>query len=202
MPPAANSSAHTLDEQVSRPRSGMARPQAGHASAPWIVLAAALLAGCAASAPRLAPHQTGQPATDPASPIVVATSVPAAEFRRRPVLTKIMSLMGVPYAFNGTDTSGFDCSGFTSAVFASALQRPLPHSSQGQYALGVAIERDSLRFGDLVFFADGGDEPSHVGIYVGDGLFAHASVSLGVTVSLLESGYYKKRYLGARRLPP
>jgi cell wall-associated NlpC family hydrolase len=119
---------------------------------------------------------------------------------RRPLLATIMSLMGVPYAFNGVDTTGFDCSGFTATVFATALKRTLPHSSQAQYALGTPVKRDSLRFGDLVFFADGGDEPSHVGIYVGDGLFAHASVSLGVTISLLESNYYNRRYLGARRL--
>lgn len=197
MPPAANNSAPISDDQRGRPRTGMARPLAAlRFVTRWIVLvaAAAFLAGCASSSPRPATR----PVADPPSIAAPTTPEPAPD--HRPVLAKIMSLMGVPYVFNGVDTTGFDCSGFTATVFASTLRRTLPHSSQGQYALGLPIDRDSLRFGDLVFFADGGNEPSHVGIYVGDGLFAHASVSLGVTVSLLESSYYKKRYLGARRI--
>jgi cell wall-associated NlpC family hydrolase len=66
--------------------------------------------------------------------------------------------------------------------------------------MGVEVERDSLQFGDLVFFNTTGRAPSHVGIYIEDYLFAHASVSSGVTISSLESTYYKGRYVGARRI--
>ena len=115
------------------------------------------------------------------------------------MLARIMPLMGVPYSYDGDDSNGFDCSGFTATIFASFLPR-LPHSAQEQYTLGTKVDRDDLCFGDLVFFALDGDSPSHVGIYVGDGLFAHASVSQGVTISILDASYYRKRYLGARRV--
>jgi lipoprotein Spr len=185
---------------MSRPCPGTARtPVAARSASRWILLAGAALVGCASTAPRLTPLQPPPTVADSSYATAAPLGEPATD--HRPLLAEIMSLMGVPYAFNGTDTSGFDCSGFTSAVFASSLHRTIPHSSQGQYALGTSVDRDSLRFGDLVFFAEGGGEVSHVGIYVGDGLFAHASVSLGVTISLLDSSYYKKRYLGARRLP-
>jgi len=108
--------------------------------------------------------------------------------------------MGIPYVYDGSDSTGFDCSGFTSRMYSDVLGRSIPHSTVDQYALGSPVEKNTLRFGDLVFFAIDSDAPSHVGIYVGDGLFAHASVSLGVTISLLDSNYYKKRYCGARRI--
>jgi cell wall-associated NlpC family hydrolase len=115
-------------------------------------------------------------------------------------LNQIMSLMGTPYAYSGTDSNGLDCSGFTSLVYLKALGVNLPRSCTEQFGLGNDVGQSQLRFGDLVFFNTEGDSPSHVGIYVGDGLFAHASVSAGVTISVLESTYYRKRYAGARRI--
>ena len=61
---------------------------------------------------------------------------------------------------------------------------------------------EELQFGDLVFFNTTGRSPSHVGIYLEDDLFAHASVTYGVTISSLESTYYRKRLVGARRVFP
>lgn len=119
---------------------------------------------------------------------------------RHVLLSYVMPLMGVPYVSDGSDSTGFDCSGFTSNIFENVFGKTLPRSTLQQYDEGEPVERHELQFGDLVFFAVGGDTPSHVGIYVGDGLFAHASVSLGVTVSVLDGNYYKKRYCGARRI--
>lgn len=111
-----------------------------------------------------------------------------------------MLLMRTPYAVNGTDSTGFDCSGFTSKVYRDVLGLQLPRSCREQFDVGLSVEREELQFGDLVFFRMEGEKPSHVGIYVGDGLFAHASLSIGVTISMLESEYYKRRYVGARRI--
>jgi len=119
---------------------------------------------------------------------------------RHKMLDNIMRLAGTRYKFNGIDSTGIDCSGYTAKIFLNTLGIELPRSSEEQYSIGVKVERDSLIFGDLVFFAMHGKSPSHVGIYVSDGLFAHASVSIGVTISILESEYYKRRYLGARRI--
>src|SRR6266705_428586 len=92
---------------------------------------------------------------------------------RHKVLFEIMSMMGTPYAFSGTDTEGIDCSGFTAKIYLDALGRSLPHSTRDQYSVGEAVAVNTLRFGDLVFFDTEGASPSHVGIYVGDGIFAH-----------------------------
>ncbi len=123
-----------------------------------------------------------------------------SRIKEKGILRTIMGFMGVRYRKNGEDSSGFDCSGFTSRIFYETCRILMPHSSQSQYEFGKHIDRENLRFGDLVFFALRGSFPSHVGIYIGDGLFAHASIKRGVTVSLLDSEYYARRFFGACRI--
>jgi cell wall-associated NlpC family hydrolase len=116
------------------------------------------------------------------------------------VLLDVVSFLGVPYAYGGNSRQGMDCSGFTAAVYASAAQKNIPRLTRDQYRVGAEVEKTGLQFGDLVFFNTTGRTPSHVGIYLEDDLFVHASVSYGVTISSLESTYYNKRYVGARRV--
>lgn len=107
--------------------------------------------------------------------------------------------IGTKYVSGGVSTNGFDCSGFTMYVF-DKIGINLPHQSGSQYQMGTTISRDNLREGDLVFFNTSGRGISHVGIYVGDGKFAHASSSKGVTISSLSDSYYVNRYVGAKRI--
>ncbi|WP_339312208.1 C40 family peptidase [Paenibacillus sp. FSL M7-0896] len=107
--------------------------------------------------------------------------------------------IGTKYVSGGTSTNGFDCSGFTMYVF-DKIGINLPHQSGSQYQMGSAVSRDEMRPGDLVFFNTSGKGISHVGIYVGDGEFAHASSSRGVTISSLSDSYYVSRYVGAKRI--
>ncbi len=116
------------------------------------------------------------------------------------MLVAIMALMSTPYVHYGLDSTGIDCSGFTGRIYERITHRRLPRSAHEQFEIGREVTGSEIKFGDLVFFHLDEPGPSHVGIYVGDGLFAHASVSRGVTVSLLGSAYYREHYVGARRV--
>jgi hypothetical protein len=89
-------------------------------------------------------------------------------------------------------------------VYKSTLSVNLLRSAREQYKQGEVIsDVDDLQFGDLVFFdTRSGVSPGHVGIYIGDDLFAHASSKKGVTISSLNHTYYKDRFMGSRRIEP
>ncbi len=116
------------------------------------------------------------------------------------MMREISKFMGVPYVYGGAGKDGMDCSGYTMTVYKNAIGKQLPRSSAEQSKLGKPVELSDLKFGDLVFFNTTGESASHVGIYLGDDLFAHASVSFGVTISSLQSSYYAKRFETARRI--
>jgi cell wall-associated NlpC family hydrolase len=107
-----------------------------------------------------------------------------------------LRFLGVPYVFGGTTASGFDCSGFVQHVFAM-MGVDLPRTADAQYDAGHAAV-GGPRAGDLVFFDTYGGV-SHVGIYLGNGQFVHASSSRGVMVSRLSDEYWAARYVGAKR---
>jgi len=114
-----------------------------------------------------------------------------------------MNFLGVRYRRGGNNVdSGFDCSGFTRQVFETSLGLVLPRRADEQAkAPGlVAIKRDELQPGDLVFFNTLKRTFSHVGIYVGDGKFIHAPKPGGeVRVEDMRFVYWAKRFTGARR---
>lgn len=116
------------------------------------------------------------------------------------ILRRAASVLGTPYSFGSTGNSSFDCSGFTSYAYKAA-GIDLPHSSGGQASLGSHVDRDSLQKGDLLFFENSDKTRiGHVGIYIGNNNFVHASTSKGVTVTSLGDDYYNNRYVGARRI--
>ena len=116
------------------------------------------------------------------------------------MMREISKYMGVSYVYGGSSVEGMDCSGYTMTVYKNSMGILLPRSSYEQSKRGTSIELSELKFGDLIFFNTTGESASHVGLYLGDDLFAHASVSLGVTISSLQSSYYVKRYECARRI--
>jgi cell wall-associated NlpC family hydrolase len=120
------------------------------------------------------------------------------------MLMEIVKYVNTPYQYGGTSAKGIDCSGFTQSVFSKSLAIKLDRTASGQYQEGQKVnDIDDLQFGDLVFFDTSRRErPGHVGIYIGDHLFAHASTNSGVTISSLDMDYYAKRFMGGRRIEP
>lgn len=117
------------------------------------------------------------------------------------IMSVILEWLGTPYRFGGISKKGIDCSAFTRRIFLETAEIMLPRTARTQILVGEKVKMDQLQFGDLIFFHTSPRQyVSHTGIYLGDMLFAHASSRYGVTVSSLESTYYKKRFIGGRRL--
>ena len=109
--------------------------------------------------------------------------------------------IGTPYKFGGCSKSGIDCSCFVQRVFGEAIGLHIPRTVAEQWKFGKPVGRDELAFGDIVFFRTMRKRnPSHSGIYIGGGKFAHASSSLGVTITPMTDPYWKRKYVGARRV--
>lgn len=107
---------------------------------------------------------------------------------------------GTPYRFGGLSRRGVDCSGFVQLTYQSRFGRTLPRTTEELARVGRPVARHDLRAGDLVFFRTGRlKRTPHVGIYVENGVFLHASTSRGVTLSRLDSPYWAAAYNQARR---
>lgn len=108
--------------------------------------------------------------------------------------------LGIPYRFGGDSENGIDCSAFTRRVYKE-LGIALPRTSREQATVGKTINGDSPLAGDLIFFdtsITGGI--NHVGVYLDNDTFAHASSSQGVTKSSIKEKYYIKRFVKANRV--
>lgn len=111
-------------------------------------------------------------------------------------------MLHLPYKFGANGVSGVDCSSYVQKVFSIAGIH-LPRSAREQFAVGEKVDKKELAVGDLVFFQTYARFPSHVGIYLGNNLFIHASSKTKrVTIDSLEHPYYVSRYIGAKRLLP
>lgn len=119
----------------------------------------------------------------------------------RQVLTTALSLMDKPYVIGGNGPNTFDCSGYTTYVYKQH-GISLPRTADAQIKVGVPVSKDQLIAGDLVFFGYyNSRDVRHVGIYLGDGTFIHASSSNNrVIITSLSSNYFVTNYKGATRL--
>ena len=116
------------------------------------------------------------------------------------LLENVDEWYGVRYRTGGNTKTGVDCSGLTVAVYAAVYGIALPRVSRDQYRISRKISTTELQEGDLVFFNTRGSGVSHVGVYLGNNKFIHASVSRGVMVSGLFEPYYLQRFIGAGRI--
>lgn len=119
-----------------------------------------------------------------------------------PLLTEAASWLGVPYRYGGNDRGGVDCSGLTRAIYQRVYHQTLHRNSLQQYEQDCrSVGRHHLESGDLVFFAPKGKKRNinHVGIYLKEGRFLHASSSRGVKVSSLDEPYFQNTFAAAGR---
>lgn len=116
------------------------------------------------------------------------------------IVETAMKYMGVPYVWAGTSPNGFDCSGFVYYVYKENGYS-INRTAASIYQNGVPVDRDSLQIGDAICFGASASYIGHVGIYIGDGEFIHASSGSGqVVISGLDESYYNRNYFGARRI--
>lgn len=108
--------------------------------------------------------------------------------------------IGTPYRFAGSSRKGIDCSAFTKELYKKVFDLDIKRNSRDIFSMVSPVAKDDLKEGDLVFFRIHSRSISHVGIYLGDGRFAHAS-SKGVAVSNINDAYYSRYfYRGGRML--
>jgi murein DD-endopeptidase / murein LD-carboxypeptidase len=108
--------------------------------------------------------------------------------------------IGTPYRYAGSSKKGIDCSGFTKQLYSQVFNLDIKRNSRDIFSMVSPVKKDELKEGDLVFFKIRSRSISHIGIYLGNDRFAHAS-SRGVAVSSLDDAYYSRYfYKGGRML--
>ncbi|WP_437922349.1 C40 family peptidase [Sphingobacterium sp. LRF_L2] len=107
--------------------------------------------------------------------------------------------LGTPYRLGGDSKKGIDCSKFSLAVYENVFNTTIGYNSRNQYANVKPIRKNDLQPGDLVFFKIRSRSITHVGVFLGDDKFAHASSSRGVMVSDLNDAYWKRYYYNGGR---
>jgi len=140
------------------------------------------------------------PTKHSAKPNTVAFGKPGKQTRSQAALSKYyLSWKNTPYKLGGLSKAGIDCSGFVHVAFRDVFKKRVPRSTELLAKTGKAIPQKSLKFGDLVFFMTSRTQ-RHVGIYINNGKFIHASSSRGVMQSSLNSTYWSRNFKGARRI--
>lgn len=162
----------------------------------WVGACVLLLAGCASKP--VAPVIDRDPAS---APVVKRLPAPVTDSKdtveqRLERFARVWE--GVRYRLGGNDETGIDCSALSARVYQDLFSKTLPRTTSAQLKVGQRVGRAELRPGDLIFFnLPGGDR--HVGVYVGDERFLHASESRGVMTSSLESVFWRRYYFQATR---
>lgn len=110
--------------------------------------------------------------------------------------------MGVRYRYGGNNKKGVDCSGLVNNIFKTIYRKKVPRSTNDLSSKSRTVKRSELQTGDLVFFATTKNrkKATHVGIYLKNGYFIHASTSSGVIVTHLNESYYKSRWIKGGRI--
>lgn len=108
--------------------------------------------------------------------------------------------IGTPYRLGGVTKKGVDCSGFAFELYNKVFSTLIGNNSRNIFSMVNPVNKDALKEGDLVFFKIGSRSITHMGVYMGDNKFAHASSSKGVMISDLDEAYWRRYYYKGGRL--
>ena len=128
----------------------------------------------------------------------VLLNTPAEEVKNTKMFEFVDDWYGTPYRLGGTTKKGVDCSAFAQFLFASVYGLSIPRTAREQYGLTNRISRTELKEGDLIFFNTRGGV-SHVGVYLQNNKFVHASTSGGVMISDIFDEYWARKFVGVGR---
>lgn len=132
----------------------------------------------------------------------ILLGLPVEELTDGKMISFIEDWYGTRYKYGGNDKNGIDCSSFCQTFISAMYGLSLPRTSAQQYQNSKRLRRDELQEGDLVFFKTRGRKAgiSHVGIYLRNNKFVHASTSSGVVINDMDDAYYAAHYAGAGRI--
>ncbi len=116
------------------------------------------------------------------------------------LLEEIDSWLGTPYKYGGKSKEGTDCSGMVMTIYKKLYNIDTKRSAYDLWQQSSVVKRDQLQCGDLVFFKINMKQVSHVGIYISNGYFVHASSSRGVIIDHLDTKYYDDRFATGGRV--
>jgi cell wall-associated NlpC family hydrolase len=171
----------------------------------WIALCfvmSVVVAGCAGSTPQSRPGSMA-PAKEAVLPDsgIVQSRPPDIPSKESQLRAEVRRWQGTPHKMGGASRRGVDCSGFVQHLYRAVYHRSIPRSTALQVQSGRSVALNQLSPGDLIFFKPP-YKIRHVGIYLGEGQFAHASASKGVMISNLSETYWRECYWTARRYLP
>ena len=129
----------------------------------------------------------------------IMMDMPVEQLNNLPLLQQIDHWWGTRYCMGGDNESCIDCSAFTQTILHNVYGVEVPRTAHEQYSFSTHIKNEDIQEGDLVFFKSGRNI-THVGLYLANNKFVHASTSGGVTITDLGDSYWGKKYAGAGRV--
>lgn len=167
----------------------------------FVVFAIALLSSCKTQQSALYnPKEVAQLSKKLSIPI---SNLDKEDDKNMYLYAEVSTWLGTRYKYAGLSRKGLDCSGFTYLIYEKVYRMKIPRSTSDLSAMEMKnVGKSSLKAGDLVFFATSKDKNriSHVGLYLKEGKFIHASTSKGVIVSDLNEGYYQRTWVRGGRI--
>lgn len=160
----------------------------------FVLLYVWVSAGCGTVRKIFPGRDTSPPVTVSAGSGGASLGIPVPGDAHPALISEIAGWKGTPYLWGGNTRSGVDCSGFINRIFPVVYGVQVPRTTRDLFSFSKPLRENLLKQGDLVFFSVESGFPTHAGIYLWDGYFAHASTSRGVIISRLQEIYWNARF--------